>query len=72
MDVYGCVWVHWYTITIKVGNMGTGGTWACMIWAPGWPGIFPEHHVRMYLGEKKEKRATSTHRICQGPHKLLL
>ena len=25
MGVYGCVWVYWCTITIKQGEMNTGG-----------------------------------------------
>ena len=73
VGVYGCIWCVWvyrYAITIKLDNMGTGGTWACMIWAPGWPGIFPEHHVRMYLGKnnKNEQQAHTAYVKARTNH----
>ena len=60
MDVYGCVWVHWYTITIKVGNMGTGGTWACMIWARV-NGNFPGTSCPHVFGEEKKRKTSNKH-----------
>ena len=72
MDANGCVCVLWYTIIVTIGKLDPWGAWACMIWVPGWPGKFLKHHVRIYLSEKKLKRATSTHRMRQGQHKSLI
>ena len=67
MGIYGCVWVQWYTITSKIGEMNTWGAWAYMIWGPGWPGNFPEHHVQTHSAQKNEKRAKNAQNMNQGP-----
>ena len=39
-----------------------------MIWGPGWPGNFPEHHVRAHFAQKSAKRVAITQNMNQDPH----
>ena len=67
MGAYGGIDTE--AITIKIGKMGTGGTCACMIWAPGWPGNFPVHHVVTHFAKNQRKRVSSTQNMKQAPQK---
>ena len=60
MGVNGCMWVYRHIITQKIGNIDKGRSYTCMIWGPGWPGNFPEHHAWICMTQKNEKRATIT------------
>ena len=60
MGVNEYIWVYRHLITHKIGNISKGRAHTCMIWGPGWPGNFPEHHGVTHFAQKNET-ASKTH-----------